>query len=214
MKKLIIGILATISIGSPVFSKQELYTVRSMDCMIAGRCIDNVYRVKNINDIRSQSEYYSISQEFNSIVSSLNKIGVKVFVGPEKYFPTEYRGIYHTESNNFYLNESHIQDPEVLISIMRHEGWHVAQDCMAGSIKNPVMALLYPEKKVPQVWYSVARKLYSKSEVPFEAEAKWAGNTKGMTSKALKVCSNGKMWNTYESNQSTRQWLRQEGYIN
>eukprot|EP01052_Picozoa_sp_SAG31_P011219 SAG31_NODE_631_length_13367_cov_6.190648_3_plen_55_part_00 len=36
---------------------------------------------------------------------SLNTIGVKVFLAPEKYFPVGHRGVYHTVSNNFFFEQ-------------------------------------------------------------------------------------------------------------
>jgi len=49
--------------------------------------------------------------------------------------------------------------------------------------------------------------------VPWEAEAKWAGMTEGMTAKALEVCAAGNMWEVYEPTPLTEKWLRKEGYI-
>jgi hypothetical protein len=137
-----------------------------------------------------------------------------VFLGHERYFPPGHRGVYHTVSNNFYLNDAFVHRPHVLMTVMRHEGWHSAQDCMAGTIKNSLIALIYPEEKVPQVWRDIVEKTYPKSAVPFEAEAKWAGMTQGMTAKALDACTTGKMWEIYEPTPLTEKWLREEGFIN
>ena len=38
------------------------------------------------------------------------------------------------------------------MQVMRHEGWHAAQDCMAGSIENSLIAIIKPEDEVPIVW--------------------------------------------------------------
>ena len=52
------------------------------------------------------SNYSSFDTEFNDIISALNKIGVMVFLAPQKYFPIGHRGVYHTVGNNFFLNET------------------------------------------------------------------------------------------------------------
>jgi hypothetical protein len=39
--------------------------------------------------------------------------------------------------------------PHVLMSVMRHEGWHAAQDCMAGTIDNSLIAIIKPEDECP-----------------------------------------------------------------
>jgi hypothetical protein len=103
--------------------------------------------------------------------------------------------------------------PNVLMTVMRHEGWHAAQDCMAGSIKNSMIAIIKPEEDVPSVWREIVEKTYPASAVPWEAEAKWAGHTEGMTMGALEACAKGKMWEVYEPTPLTRQWLIENDYL-
>ena len=50
--------------------------------------------------------------------------------------------------------------PHTLMSVMRHEGWHAAQDCMAGSIKNKMIAIIKPEEEVPMIWRTLAERTY------------------------------------------------------
>ena len=87
--------------------------------------------------------------KLNHCCLTLDQVGVNVFLGDEKYFPPNHRGVYHTISNNFFLNEDYVGDPRVLLSVMRHEGWHAAQDCMAGTIDNNFIAIIKPESEVP-----------------------------------------------------------------
>jgi len=136
-----------------------------------------------------------------------------VFLGPERYFPPGHRGVYHTVTNNFYLNDAFMQRPDVLMTVMRHEGWHAAQDCMAGTIDNSMIAIIKPEEDVPKLWREIVEKTYPKSAVPWEAEAKWAGKTEGMTAKALDVCAAGPMWEVYKPTPLTLEWLKKNGYV-
>ena len=221
MKRIITALFAAASFSSPVFAEGKItkgfYTMDSLGCMITRECTKDVRRIKSIDDIRKEfpnSNFDLVADEFDSMLVSLDKIGVMVFLGNEKYFPPGHRGVYHTVSNNFYLNDAFVHRPHVLMTVMRHEGWHSAQDCMAGTIKNSLIALIYPEEKVPQVWRDIVEKTYPKSAVPFEAEAKWAGMTQGMTAKALDACTTGKMWEIYEPTPLTEKWLREEGFIN
>jgi len=96
---------------------------------------------------------------------------------------------------------------------MRHEGWHAAQDCMAGSIKNSMIAIIKNEEDVPMLWREMAERTYPPSAVPWEAEASWAGRTESMTMKALESCARGTMWTDYEITPLTRKWLIEEGYL-
>ena len=220
MKKFIIGMLAAVSMGTPALAdpklKKGFYSMDALGCMITRECTKDVRRIKSIDDIRKEfpdSNFDLVGDEFNSMLVSLDKIGVMVFLGNEKYFPPGHRGVYHTVSNNFYLNDAFVHRPHVLMTVMRHEGWHAAQDCMAGTIKNSLIALIYPEENVPGIWREMVEKSYPKSAVPFESEAKWAGLTEGMTTKALAACATGKMWEIYEPTPLTRAWLEAEGYI-
>ena len=193
------------------------YTMDAMGCMLLRECTKDVEEVYSLLDISSQypntEEYTPVAQEFNNMLMSLNQIGVKVYLADERYFPKMHRGVYHTVSNNFFLNRKYMDDPGTLMSVMRHEGWHAAQDCMAGSIKNSLIAIIHNEEDVPMLWRTLAERTYPKSAVPWEAEAGWAGRTEGMTMKALQSCAAGTMWTDYELTPLTRKWLEEEGFI-
>ena len=204
------------SLANPL-KESEYFTNHSMGCMLLQECTDGVKEVTNLLDVSSQypntDAFYPVTVEFNSMLSSLNTIGVKVFLAPEKYFPVGHRGVYHTVSNNFYLNDAFMHRPNVLMSVMRHEGWHAAQDCMAGTIKNSMIAIIHNEDEVPMLWQEMVERTYPPSAQPWEAEATWAGKTEGMTQKALASCARGTMWTDYEPTPMTREWLKQNGYI-
>jgi hypothetical protein len=213
-----LALLASMLIPSSLEAKptKGYYTMDSMGCMLVRECTDNVQQIKSIQDIRKNypnSNYDLVAEEFDSMLVSLDEIGVMVFLGDEKYFPPGHRGVYHTVSNNFFLNDAFMKRPSVLMTVMRHEGWHAAQDCMAGTIKNSMIAIIKPEEDVPQIWRDIVEKTYPKSAVPWEAEAKWAGKTEGMTAKALKSCAAGTMWTDYEPTPLTRKWLQENNYI-
>ena len=217
MTKLLLALLlAATPVAALAKPNKGFYTMDAMGCMILKECTDNVRQIKSIDDIRKEypnSDFNIVADEFNSMLLSLDEIGVMVFLAPEKYFPVGHRGVYHTVSNNFYLNDAFMHRPHVLMTVMRHEGWHAAQDCMAGSIKNSLIAIIYPEKMVPDIWRDMVEKTYPKAAVPWEAEAKWAGKTEGMTADALKACSTGRMWEIYKPTPLTERWLRKEGFI-
>ena len=218
MKKLLLSLMV-LGVCSPAFAGskvKEFYTMNSMGCMILRECTEDVRRINSISDIESyypDSNFSVVADEFNSMLLSLNKIGVVVFLGAEKYFPPGHRGVYHTVTNNFYLNDAFMKRPDVLMTVMRHEGWHAAQDCMAGTIDNSMIAIIKPEEDVPKLWREIVEKTYPKSAVPWEAEAKWAGKTEGMTAEALEVCAAGPMWEVYKPTPLTLQWLKKNGYV-
>ena len=193
------------------------HTMDAMGCMLVRECTDGVKKVTNLLDISSEYpdayKFTPAANEFNRMLSSLSRVGVNVFLADSKYFPPGHRGVYHTVGNNFFLNKDHVGSPHVLMSVMRHEGWHAAQDCMAGSIKNKMIAIIKPEEEVPMIWRTLAERTYPPHAVPWEAEATWAGKTEGMTEKALAACADGNMWEVYEPTPLTRKYLEESGYI-
>jgi hypothetical protein len=193
------------------------YTMDAMGCMLLRECTKDVEEVHSLLDISSNydntEEFTPVAQEFNNMLMSLHQIGVHVYLADERYFPKMHRGVYHTVGNNFFLNKKFMNDPGTLMMVMRHEGWHAAQDCMAGSIKNNMIAIILPEEDVPMLWRVMVERTYPANAVPWEAEAQWAGRTEGMTMKALKSCAAGTMWTDYEITPLTRKWLEEEGYL-
>ena len=205
--------------GDTKLKEKHYYTLEATGCMILRECTEGVVEIKSHKDLGKYYKKFPMmandAKEFDALVAASNKVGVKVYLAPERYFPPGHRGVYHTVSNNFYLNATLVKRYSTLMSVMRHEGWHAAQDCMAGSIKNSLIAIIFPEEAVPRLWREIAEKSYSEtpSAIPWEAEATWAGKTEGMTMKALQACANGNMWEVYEPTPLTRKWLEEEGYI-
>ena len=193
------------------------YSMDAMGCMLLRECTKDVEEVHSLLDISSQypntEEFTPVAQEFNNMLMSLHQIGVHVYLADERYFPKMHRGVYHTVSNNFYLNRKYMDDPGTLMMVMRHEGWHAAQDCMAGTIKNSMIAIIHPEEDVPMLWRVLVERTYPASAVPWEAEAQWAGRTEKMTMEALQSCARGTMWTDYELTPLTREWLEENNYI-
>jgi len=223
-RSLIPAILTTMSLAlsSVALANEDkitkgFYSYDAMGCMLMRECTKDVKEVFSMLDVSSNyenmEEFTSVAQEFNNMLMSLNQIGVKVYLADERYFPHMHRGVYHTVGNNFFLNKKYMDDPATLMMVMRHEGWHAAQDCMAGSIKNSMIAIIHDEEDVPILWRTLAERTYPEAQVPWEAEAQWAGRTEDMTMKALQSCAAGTMWTDYELTPLTRKWLEEEGYI-
>jgi len=224
MKKIIMSMLAAASIAAPALADPikdtEYFTMHSMGCMLLRECTDHVKELKTVSDLNKHEElvdidYSIVADEFNSLVRSLNAVGAKVFLADMRYFPVGHRGVYHTVGNNFFLNVAHMHRPGTMMSVMRHEGWHAAQDCMAGTIENNFIAIIHDQEKVPEMYQAIVKSAYMSQPkaIPWEKEAYWAGHTEGMTAAALKSCAAGTMWTDYEPTPMTGEWLRENGYI-
>ena len=222
MKKIIMSLLVAASMSAPALADDSKITkgyntMDSMGCMLLRECTDGIEEVFSLLDVSSQypntDDFYPVADEFNRMLVALNQVGVKVFLADSKYFPVMHRGVYHTVGNNFFLNKKFMDSPATLMMVMRHEGWHAAQDCMAGTIKNSMIAIIKPEDEVPMIWRVMAERTYPESAVPWEAEAGWAGRTEKMTMEALQSCARGTMWTDYEPTPMTREWLVKNGYL-
>ena len=224
MKNVLLSALTALSLTSAHIAlanedkiTQGYNSMDAMGCMLLRECTKDVEEVYSLLDISSQydntDEFTPLAQEFNTMLLAMHQVGIKVYLADERYFPVMHRGVYHTVSNNVYLNRKYMGEPHVLMQLMRHEGWHAAQDCMAGTIKNSMIAIIKPEEEVPMIWRVLAERTYPESAVPWEAEAQWAGRTEGMTMKALQACARGQMWTEYQPTPLTRQWLEENKYI-
>ena len=223
MKKIIASLVAAAAVALPAHSGQDpkitkgFNTMDSMGCMLLRECTDGVDKIESIATIADEyldTNYSIIADEFNTMLVALEQVGVGVFLADSKYFPHTHRGVYHTVGNNFFLNKKYMDSTNYLMQVMRHEGWHAAQDCMAGTIENSLIAIIKPEDEVPMIWRVLAERMYPEHAVPWEAEAGWAGRTEGMTMKALQACAAGEMWKVYEPTPLTREYLVENGYLN
>ena len=221
MKRFLIAlILASSPVMADPIKDDEYFSMHSMGCMLLRECTNHVRELKVVSDLNKDDyladvDYSIVADEFNSLVRSLNAVGSRVFLADQRYFPVGHRGVYHTVSNNFFLNVSHMRRPGTMMSVMRHEGWHAAQDCMAGSIKNNLIAIIHNEEDVPKMYQAIAKNAYKSQPhaIPWEKEAYWAGHTEGMTAAALESCARGTMWTDYEPTPMTREWLQENGFI-
>ena len=197
MKRFILPLFVFASVITPVNTESFNNIINSkfhtLDCMASRRCKDGIKSINDISDITSSypdSDFDIIADEFNRMLATLKRIGIKVFLGDEKYFPEIYRGVYSTSRNTFYLNEGYMNSPKSLIRTMRHEGWHAAQDCKAG-IDNMRLELIVSEHLVPKSYRNLVEEIYhdEPDQIPFESEAYFAAYRKDLTQLALDVCA-------------------------
>ena len=199
MRKFILSLIAVTSIIAPVNSESFNKIINdksdTLNCMASQRCKDGIKSINDISDISSSypdSDFDIVADEFNRMLTTLKRIGIKVFLGDEKYFPEVYRGVYSTSRNTFYLNEGYMDTPKSLIRTMRHEGWHAAQDCKAG-IDNMRLELIVSEHLVPKSYRNLVEEIYhdEPDQIPYESEAYFAAYRKDLTQLALDVCALG-----------------------
>tara|TARA_Y100000022_G_scaffold168827_1_gene154101 strand:+ start:232 stop:879 length:648 start_codon:yes stop_codon:yes gene_type:complete len=215
MKKFLASVLAAAAFASPVLAEDKVKAWRSFDsvgCMMLRECTEGVKKVSTWSDLGP--DYEIAAGEIDEIVQALDKVGASVYLADEKYFAFRMRGVYDVRGNSMFLNEFYIDQPTKMIQVIRHEGWHAAQDCMAGTLNNTFTALIHPEEAVPDWIRRGAERTYPKKVLPFEAEAMWAMYVENKTVEALKVCGGPKkMWEHYTPTPLTGEWLKKEGFM-
>jgi hypothetical protein len=72
--------------------------------------------------------------------------------------PQERVGLYKPDYNRLFVNEELLKDPREFLGTLRHEGWHVVQDCMGGGIKTSFMAQVHQDSEIP-AWIMKATRL-------------------------------------------------------
>ena len=224
MKKLLatLATFGALCVPMPALTEPNVqpYTLEAMGCMKLGECRDQVYWLHSMDVIREHfpgQSYTMVDDEADELLAALDRAGVRVYLAAGHHFPRTHRGSYYTDTNTFFLNANHMWDQYVFIDVLRHEAWHAAQDCMAGSLENSMLAVIHMEEDVPERYRLSASVRYRGDwarAVPWEQEAIWAGNTPMMSVDAINVCADGDgMWNIYEPTPMTREWLESEGYL-
>ncbi len=206
------ALLAPASLNAKESKVKRWYSFDSMGCMMLRECTEDVRQVKTWRSLGD--EYEKFEEEVTDILTSFRRIGINLYVGHPKYFASLTRGLYYVKGNDMFLNERYLSDPTMMIKVLRHEGWHAAQDCMAGTIDNTFTAVILQDGVVPDWIHRGAKRTYPAAAVPYEAEAMYAAFSDTMTRDALKACAGPKkMWKVYEPTPLTKKWLLEQGWM-
>ena len=218
MKRILAALLC---ICAPVYAKDpevKFFTPDATGCMILRECKEDVVQITDKNQldkIVTGPDADLIKEEFGQLVTAIRDLGIEIYIAPARYFGPRDQGIYHTKYNAVFLNSKYMRYTKHLIGTLRHEGWHLAQDCMAGTLDNSLVAVIMHDKEIPEIHKYLTGVLYvdNPKAIPWEQEAKWAEATQGMTVEALKACKTGAMWEIYEPTPLTKEYLEKHGYL-
>ena len=230
MKKLFATLAASAALCAPLpamaVETVEPYSNAAMGCMKLKECTEGVHQVNSMQDVVevlgdrwkwTDVHEEEFGMEMVALFDRLRASGIKVYLAEGSNFPRTHRGSYYTDNNEFFLNADHVKDPAIFMLVMRHEGWHEAQDCMAGTIDNSFIAVIHHPDTVPDRYRTSAEiryGMFAPKAIPWEQEAIWAGNEAFMTVDALNACASGTMWNEYTPTPKTQEWLENNGYLN
>ena len=220
MKKLFATLLG-LAIAVPVMAEPKLddKSLAALGCMKLRECTTGVFQIESYEDYESLSDRWwsnKDKQELIALIDRLNLAGVEVFVAADRHFPRAHRALYFTDVNRLFINAYYLDDPNVILELFRHEGWHAVQDCMAGTIKNTFIAVIFDPELIPNKYKldaDIRYGMFQPKAIPWEQEALFAADQPNMTADALNACIGGEMWNEYQPTDLTRAWLEKYGYI-
>ena len=214
MKNLLASLAIIASLGTPALADPEIEkwkTHHAMGCMMLGDCKDGVEEITKWEDLGPQ--YESFGDELSQLIAAANKAGIKIFLAEDKYFVFMTRGLYSVAENTFFLNKRYIDNPMMMTKVIRHEGWHAVQDCMAGTLDNTYTAVVFQDGVVPDWIVRGAEKTYPMSAAPYEAEAMYAAFDDKLTIQGLEACAGDKpMWKVFTPTPLTKKWLVEQGF--
>jgi len=215
MKKIFIMLMAAALAAPAIADESKVKRWRSFDsmgCMMMRECTEDVRQVKTWRSFGDDYEPYK--EEITDILTSLSPIGVNVYLGDEKYFAMMTRGLYSVKENDMFLNTRYLDNVTMMLKVLRHEGWHIVQDCMAGTLDNTFTAVVLQDGVVPDWIARGAEKTYPDNAAPYEAEAMFAAFSDTMTKEGLRACAGPKkMWEVYKPTPLTEKWLLEQGYM-
>jgi len=177
MKRLLSLLLMFSPLPVNALESEDYYTYDAMYCMKTGECT---------NDIE---EYVVQSEEEKLILNTLKVLGVKVYKASPIYFTNNYRALYYPDINVIFINVRYWKDQ---LELLRHESWHVAQDCEVG-LHNSNVVPLRSHTDVPTKFKEQAIARYGTDDpyvYKIEREALWAGETAWMSYIELEKCLN------------------------
>ena len=221
MKKLFAALLGLTISGATAVAQPNVApdSLDAMGCMKLRECTENVVRITDASQFVDNHGHFwpdNDLKEIQQLIQGLADINVEVYVGDDKYFPPNHRGLYYTEVNRMFLNEYHMRDSIALIQVLRHEAWHAVQDCMAGTIDNSLIAIVFNDKIIPssiKVLTEARYGMIARGAIPWEQEAFYVSTKPNMTVKALNACAAGNMWEQYPPTPMTREWLVENNFI-
>ena len=219
MKKILTAIGISLSLFLPARADKLLsnqptvppYSLAAMGCMILLECTEGVEKLSIDSKLLQHTDFDPFREELKRIITALDKLDVPVYVAPKRYFTPRTVGLYKPEYNRFFVNEELVKDPREFLGTMRHEGWHVVQDCMGAGLKTSFMAQVHHDSEIPAWVMKATRLAYEsmgmKRAIPWEADANWAEEQLNQTAEKLEMCAKGPLWEQIRPTPMTMDWL-------
>ena len=219
MKRIIAALGLSLSVTLPVSAEKLLKTqptvktnsLAAMGCMVLRECTEGVELLNASHEAFKDKDFDLFREEIISILNALEKVKVSIYIAPTRYFTSRTVGLYKPDYNRLFINEELLKDPREFLGTLRHEGWHVVQDCMGGGIQTAFMAQVHQDSEIP-AWIMKTTRLNYESmmqsrAVPWESDANTAEEKPDTTVKHLEMCAKGPLWEQIRPTPMTMEWL-------
>ena len=219
MRRLLISTCIGLSVAMPVFASSDpevkKHTHNALGCAILLECKNGVEKVTV--DYKFGDKQTEHLEEIKRIVKALNDLNVEFYIADEFYFPHNTNGIYKPKYNRLLIRKDLLQDSKEFINTLRHEGWHVVQDAMAGGVENAFIAQVHHDKEIPETLKLRTQLVYGAagqtSGMDWEVDANVAELQAGKTAKYLEMAAVAPLWKQVEPTPMTKEWLIGCGYM-
>ena len=217
MKKILTAIGLSLTLALPATSETlqkshpqvKDYSIAAMGCMILLDCYEGIDKISPDKDFGER--FIVFKDEIKIILTALDKLGIGVYLGDERYFTRSTVGLYKPDYNRLFINKKLLEDPREFLGTLRHEGWHTVQDCMGGGLQTSFMAQVHQDKEIPEWLRKMVERTYSfagmSRAVPWEVDANWAEEQSNVTADKLEMCVKGPLWEQIEPTPMTKEWL-------
>ena len=223
MKKLLTAIGLSLTLTFPVAAESikashpvvKDYSLAAMGCMILLDCYEGIEKISPDKDFGER--FVVFKGEIKRILTALDKLGIGVYVGSDRYFTRGTVGIYKPDYNRLFINRNLLDDPREFLGTLRHEGWHTVQDCMGGGLETSFMAQVHQDNEIPDWLRKMVERTYSFAgmgrAVPWEVDANWAEEQSNVTAEKLEMCAKGPLWEQIPPTPMTKEWLIGCGFM-
>ena len=130
MKKLLTAIGLSLTLTFPVAAETiqkthpqvKDYSIAAMGCMILLDCYEGIEKISANKDFGER--FIIFKDEIKRILTALDKLGIGVYLGDERYFTRSTVGLYKPDYNRLFISKRLLEDPREFLGTLRHEGWH------------------------------------------------------------------------------------------
>lgn len=209
------GVMPALALASTPQPQVRKHSHDALGCVILLECKDKVERVTVDYDFGPNQTEHLV--EIKRIVKAFDSLNIEFYIADEFYFPRNTNGIYKPNLNRLVIRKDLLADSKEFIQTLRHEGWHVVQDAMAGGVTDAFIAQVHHDHEIPETLRLRTQLVYGAAGqtagMDWEVDANVAELQADKTAKYLEMAAVAPLWKQVEPTPMTKDWLVGCGYM-